>query len=102
MSPDYRTEITLLGHVFRLRCRPEEESRIQEAASRVNGRLRELGESGIVDSLRAALMAAFHFAYEMQSRNLDQFRKSSEYKEIQERLISLVDEIDTNLEEEQE
>lgn len=97
MSPDKRTEITIQSHAFRLRCKEGEEERLRAVAERVDAKIAELAAAGMVDSVRSALMAAFHFAYELQSREEKSFHQSPEYLKLQKRLQSLVDEIDTNL-----
>jgi len=97
MSPEKRTEITIHGQTFRLRCKDGEEQRLKAVAETVEAKLAELAAAGMVDSVRAALMAAFQFAYELHSRQDAEFRRSPEFQNIQRRLKSLVDEIDSNL-----
>lgn len=98
MSPDKRIEISIHGQVFRLRCPEGEEGRLHAAAKMVEEKITELVESAtLADSLRMALMAAFNFAYELLNRQEKTFRRSSEYRKIQERLETLIDEIDSNL-----
>jgi cell division protein ZapA len=100
MSPEKRIEISVGGQVFRLRCPEGEEERLHAAAQMVEAKLAELTQStALVDSLRVALMSAFHFAYELLSRDEKSFQRSSEYKKIQKRLRMLVEEIDSNLSE---
>jgi len=100
MSPVNRIEITLQGQTFHLRCPEGEEEQLQEAAKLVEDKIAELTTgSGLVDSLRVSLMAAFHLAYELLSRNEKDFRHSAEYKKIQKRLKSLAQEIDTHFDE---
>jgi len=97
MSPDKRIEITLQGQTFRLRCPEGEEDRLGEAAKLVEEKIAELSQSsGLVDSHRVALMAAFHLAYEAISSDEKDFRHSSEYRKMQKRLKSLIQEIDTH------
>ena len=97
MCPDKRIEIPIQGQVFKLRCPEGEEQRLREAAQLVEDKIAELTQtSGLVDSLRAALMAAFHLAYEAISREDKSFHHSAEYKKIQKRLRTLVEEIDTH------
>jgi cell division protein ZapA len=100
MSPENRIEITIGGQVFRLRCPEGEEERLRAAAQMVEAKIVELTKSTtMVDSLRVNAMAAFHFAYELLSRDEKNFERSTEYKKIQKRLRSLVEEIDSNLSE---
>ncbi len=98
MNPDKRTEISIGGQVFKLRCAEGEEDKLREAAALVDAKIAELGRAtGIVDSLRLALLAAFHFAYEQAGREEKNFQKSSEYKKLQKRLKQLVEQIDSGL-----
>jgi len=100
MSPETRIEVSVGGQVFRLRCPEGEEEQLRAAAQMVEAKLAELTQStALVDSLRVALMAGFHFAYELLSRDEKNFQRSSEYKKIQKRLRMLVEEIDSNLSE---
>jgi cell division protein ZapA len=97
MCPDKRIEIPIQGQVFKLRCPEGEEERLREAAKLVEEKIAELTQStGLVDSFRTALMAAFHLAYEVISREEKSFRHSAEYRKIQKRLKTLVEEIDTH------
>jgi cell division protein ZapA len=98
MSQNKQIKITIQGQTFRLRCSEGEEDRLRATAEFVEAKIKDLTQTAnFADSLRAALMAAFHFAYELVSREEKTFQRSSEYKRIQERLRSLVDEIDSNL-----
>ena len=97
MSLDKRIEIAIQGLDFRLRCPEGEEERLREAAKIVEDKIAELKRtSGLVDSLRITTLAAFHLAYELLSREEKNFRQSAEYKKIQKRLRSLIQEIDTH------
>jgi cell division protein ZapA len=100
MSPENRVEVTIGGQVFRLRCPEGEEELLRAAAQMVEAKIAELTQSTtLVDSVRVALMSAFHFAYELISRDEKNFQRSAEYKKIQKRLRTLVEEIDSNLSE---
>jgi cell division protein ZapA len=98
MSPSKQVEITIQGQTFRLRCSEGEEDQLRATAKLVEEKIAELAKAGnFADSLRATMMAAFHFAYELACREEKTFHRSSEYRRIQERLQSLVDQIDSNL-----
>lgn len=98
MSEEKRIELSIHGQVFRLRCPEGEEEKLRSTAELVESRINEIVKSGtMADSLRVALMAAFHFAYELVSREEGTFRHSAEYRKIQKRLKALVKQIDTNL-----
>jgi len=98
MSPEKRTEISIQGQTFRLRCPEGEEERLFEAARMVEEKIAELAKTAsLADSHRAALMAAFNFAYDLLSREEESFRESPEYKRLQKRLRKLVEKIDSNL-----
>jgi len=100
MSPEKRIEVSIQGQVFRLRCPEGEEEQLRSAAQMVEAKMAELTQStGLVDSVRVAMMAAFHFAYELLSRDEKSFRRSPEYKRIQKRLRTLIETIDSNLSE---
>ncbi|MBM3333745.1 cell division protein ZapA [Candidatus Sumerlaeota bacterium] len=96
MNLDKKVEISILGHVFKLRCHDGEEEKLREAARVVEERIAELTETGgMVDSLRTALMAALYLAYELLTHEDKDFHLSAEYRRIQKRLRSLVEQIDT-------
>jgi cell division protein ZapA (FtsZ GTPase activity inhibitor) len=98
MSQNKQIKITIQGQTFRLRCPAGEEDRLRTAAELVDAKIAELTHSGnFADSRRATIMAAFHFAYELVNRDEGSFVNSSEYRRIQERLRSIVDEIDSSL-----
>jgi len=103
MNLDKRIEISIQGHVFKLRCPDGEEEKLREAAKVVEERIAELAQtSGMVDTLRIALMAAFYLAYEVLTREDKDFHLSAEYRRIQRRLRSLVEQIDTHFREGEE
>jgi cell division protein ZapA len=97
MSQEKRTEISICGQVFRLRCAEGEAPQLRAVAQLVEDKIEELRRTGgLVDSHRLALMAAFHFAFEQESRQGQSYKRSAEYRQIQKRLRNLVDEIDSN------
>lgn len=95
-SSENRIQLVICGQSFRLRCPEGEEARLRAAAEMVEEKINEMKQSGLVDSLRCAVMAAFHLAYESISRDEKNFHHSSEYKKLQKRLRTLVEEIDSN------
>jgi len=98
MSPEKRIELTIHGQTFRLKCPEGEEERLRAAATLVESKMADLTQStGLVDSVRVAIMAAFHLAYEVLSSEEKNFQKSPEYKKLQERIRNLVEKIDSNL-----
>lgn len=99
MTKGNRIDVTIQGQKFRLRCEEDEQADLEAAAAAVNQKIAELMKGGVADSHRAALMAAFHFAFEAGTQTGGSYRQSAEYKKIQQRLKTLVDEIDTNLSE---
>ncbi|KPL12320.1 hypothetical protein AMJ85_01140 [candidate division BRC1 bacterium SM23_51] len=98
MNPEKRIEISIHGQLFRLRCPEGEEEQLRATAKMVEDKITEIAEGGsLTDSVRIAQMAAFNFAYELLERREKSFRRSSEYKRIQKRLKTLIEEIDSNL-----
>jgi len=97
MSEGNRIDITIQGQTFRLRCEKGEADLLKEAAAMVDTKIAELAQGGVVDRTRAALMAAFHFAFELQGGKRESYKRSPEYRKLQKRLKTLMDEIDTNL-----
>jgi len=63
------TKITLeiYGQSFTIRADPDEEKKLNQVADEVNEFLKQLSHSGTVPIHRLALMAAFQYAYELDT-----------------------------------
>ncbi|MBN1518224.1 cell division protein ZapA [Candidatus Sumerlaeota bacterium] len=59
--------LTIAGQNFGLRAAPDDVDRLREAADRAQQRIESLQKSGIGSTQRAAILAAFQLAYELDN-----------------------------------
>ena len=65
MSEPMRIQLKIAGQSFTLKAPEEEHERLERIAGEVESRVQEVQASGISSPQRAALMAAFQFAYDL-------------------------------------
>ena len=65
MSEPMRVQLKIAGQSFTLKAPEEEHERLERIAAEVESRVQEVQTSGISSPHRAALMAAFQYAYDL-------------------------------------
>ena len=67
MSKSIQTTIEIFGQSFTIRTEPDEEKDLKQVADEVNEFLKNMSRKGTVPIHRLALMASFHYAYELHT-----------------------------------
>ena len=74
-------QISIMGHEFRVACKPAEQKALQESVGYLNRKMQEIKEQGKVNGLdRIAIMAALNISHEflttrLGSLELSEFRR---------------------------
>ena len=88
--------IHILDKEYRVACPPGEEESLQAAANELNRKLREIKSKGaVIGTERIAIMAALNICHEMLTGRAVQ----TDYAELNDRLESLSDKIDSSMRE---
>jgi cell division protein ZapA (FtsZ GTPase activity inhibitor) len=91
-------ELALGVERFRLRAEKSVHARLQAVAETVNLRLEELRRGGgVLTQSRAALMAAFQFAYELDELDAQSDLSGEDRKSVAEKIENLIARIDEGL-----
>ena len=65
-------DVNIMGREFRIACPEEERSSLLKAVDHLNGRMREIKESGkVVGAERIAIMAALNITHEFLASRVD-------------------------------
>ena len=88
--------IHILEKEYRVACPPGEEESLQAAANELNRKLKEIKSKGaVIGTERIAIMAALNICHEMLTGRAVQ----TNYAELNDRLESLSDKIDSSVRE---
>ena len=88
--------IHILDKEYRVACPPGEEESLQAAANELNRKLKEIKSKGaVIGTERIAIMAALNICHEMLTGRAVQ----TDYAELNDRLESLSDKIDSSVRE---
>lgn len=100
MTPAGRITVTIHGQEFHLQADPKEKATLLRVADMVSDKMQQLSQSSSVAIHRVAIMAAFHFAYELLHHQQKQPGRSKEIsKSIEKTLEKLIGDIEKTLEE---
>jgi len=93
-------DVTILGRQFRVACTEDEQQELLKAVSYLDGKMREIRDSGKVIGLeRIAIMAALNMAHELMSVRVDGVdlgevrRRMSEMRTMIDDVLSAQDEL---------
>ena len=65
-------DVSILGRQFRVACTEDEKQELQKAVSYLDGKMREIRDSGkVIGVERIAIMAALNMAHELLSVRVD-------------------------------
>ena len=98
MSEPIRVKLTIAGQAFSLKAQEEDRKRLENVAEKVDQRIHELQGSGLSSTSRAAIMAAFQFAYEIDEMGGGATQARSSQKQTKNRLQNLISRIDEVIE----
>lgn len=88
-------EVVLANEKFRLKAPAENHAKLLEVAEAVNQRIQSLHQDGGALTIqRAALMAAFQFAFELDEVTLRSGMSQSDFREAAEKIDSLIAQIE--------
>ncbi len=88
--------INVMDKEYRVACPPEEKDSLEQSASMLNKRLREIKEKGaVIGSERIAIMAALNLSHEV----LNGATLETEHADLNERIGRLSDRIDSSMRE---
>jgi len=88
--------IIILDKEYRVACPPDEQGNLQASANELNKKLTEIKTKGaVIGTERIAIMAALNLCHEMLTGKTLQ----SEHAELNTRIESLSDKIDSNISE---
>ena len=97
MSEPMRIQLKIAGQSFTLKAPEEEHERLERIAGEVESRVKEVQASGISSPQRAALMAAFQFAYDLDEAPAVTSKKDDQQK-ARKKLESLISRLDEAME----
>jgi cell division protein ZapA (FtsZ GTPase activity inhibitor) len=100
MSKSIQTTIEIFGQSFTIRAEPDEEKDLKQVAEDVNDFLKNLSRKGTVPIHRLALMAAFHYAYELFTIKHTAPPSKAQSFEIHKKLDKILAKLESALEEE--
>jgi len=84
--------VSILGKEYKVACPPEEQSALIAAATFLDGRMREIRESGkVIGSERIAVMAALNLAHEFLDQRQGRIRFCSDMSERVQALNTRID-----------
>ena len=93
-------DITILGRQFRVACTEDEKQELQKAVGYLDGKMREIRDSGkVIGVERIAIMAALNMAHELLSMRVDGVdlgevrRRMSEMRTMIDDVLSAQDEL---------
>jgi cell division protein ZapA len=96
MKPKDSLSITILDKEYRVACPPGEEESLLASASELNKKLSEIKRKGaVIGTERIAIMAALNICHEMLTGKTIQ----TEYSDLNSRIESLSEKIDSNMRE---
>ena len=96
MKPQDSLSITILDKEYRVACPPGEQESLQASASELNRKLTEIRAKGaVIGTERIAIMAALNLCHEMLTGRAMQV----EHAELNTRIDSLSDKIDSSMRE---
>ena len=101
MSKQAEISIDIYGQTFTIRAEPEEKENLQKVAIEVNDFLNSLSRKGTVAIHRLALMAAFQFAYELDSYKRSCNISPDKNRNIEKKLDRIMVKLNAALEEDQ-
>ncbi|GAB6068615.1 cell division protein ZapA [Methylothermus subterraneus] len=85
--------VQILGREYKLRCRPEEQSRLVAAAHRLDAEMRAVRAAGMTSSSdRIAIVAALNLVYELMQLQAQHLELQSRISQRIAKLNALVDE----------
>jgi cell division protein ZapA len=88
--------ITILDKEYRVACPPGEEQSLQASANELNKKLNEIKKKGaVIGTERIAIMAALNICHEMLTGKTIE----TEYADLNSRIESLSEKIDSNMRE---
>jgi cell division protein ZapA len=88
--------ITILDKEYRVGCPPGEEQSLQASANELNKKLNEIKKKGaVIGTERIAIMAALNICHEMLTGKTIE----TEYADLNSRIESLSEKIDSNMRE---
>lgn len=97
-SPDKQPlRITIAGQNFGLRAAPQDVERLQQAAERAQQRIEILQKSGVGSTQRAAILAAFQLAYELDNPTETTQNESRQDEGCEQRLKQILTRLDEAL-----
>ena len=93
-------DVTILGRQFRVACTEDEQQELLKAVSYLDGKMREIRDSGkVIGVERIAIMAALNMAHELMSVRVDGVdlgevrRRMSEMRTMIDEILSAQDEL---------
>ena len=93
-------DVTILGRQFRVACTEDEKQELQKAVGYLDGKMREIRDSGkVIGVERIAIMAALNMAHELLSVRVDGVdlgevrRRMSEMRTMIDDVLSAQDEL---------
>ncbi len=100
MSKPDRVKVTIHGQEFNLHADPKEKATLLRVADLVSEKMGQLSQSSSVAIHRVAIMAAFHFAYELsylQQKHPGGSKQPG--KTVEKKLEKLIEDIEKALQE---
>lgn len=100
MGKQVKISLEIYGQTFNIRAEPGEEKNLKRVAEEVDKFMCDLARRNTVPIHRLALMAAFHYAYEMDTLKNSQDLGSEKSSEIYRKFDEVLDKLQSALDEE--
>lgn len=93
MSQSKQLDVTIMGREFRVACPPDEEAALMDAVEFLDGKMREIRDSGNVMGIdKIAIMAALNIAHEFMNTRIGGGLDVADFKRRIHRMQETIDE----------
>lgn len=93
MSQSKQLDVTIMGREFRVACPPEEEAALMDSVAFLDGKMREIRDSGNVMGIdKIAIMAALNITHEFMNTRVTDGLDVADFKRRLHRMQETIDE----------